>query len=360
MIRSKRTPSVKGHFSPGKNAAFVGMLILCVFSCKENKKNPVPAFYYWKTVLKISHREQSYLDSLSCNVLFVKFLDVARDPHARQIVAYSLLDIQDTAGVARREVIPVVFLTNEVFQNTSKKETEWLAQKVVASLAANSRYLPRANLPFREVQFDCDWTGSTRNAFFAFLEKMRDLLPAQTRMNATIRLHQFKFPSETGVPPVDRGTLMLYNTGHLEDTATINSIYDPKDADKYLFPLRSTYPLPLDVAFPLFSWALVFREGVFWKIIPEPALPDHQDTCLVPEPHKAARWYRVNKATFRGGHYLLPGDRVRLESVDTALIKEIKITAHRLPLSDDTRFIFYHLDTAVISHFDPTFLQKIF
>ncbi len=302
--------------------------------------------------------ERAFLDRVHCNTLYIKFLDIARDPESRQIVPYSLLEVEDTTGLSGKQIIPVVFITNSVFQNISEKEISTLAEKTAASLAANGRRFPPACLPFCEIQFDCDWTGSTRAAFFRFLKNIRPLLPRETRISATVRLHQFKFPKETGVPPVERGVLMLYNTGNIADTATINSIYDPQDAAAYLQPRRSSYPLPLDVALPLFSWGLVFREGEFWKILPEPVWPEEGDSCIVRETSAPGRWYRVQKGTFRAGHYLLPGDRIRLECTDTLLLEQIQQAAHQLPTAGDARFIFYHLDTLVIRRFSVPFLQK--
>ena len=65
----------------------------------------------------------------------------------------------------------------------------------------------------KEIQIDCDWTASTQEAYFEFLhylkEKAKD---KQIQLSATIRLHQLSMTP----PPVDRGILMMYNTGDVK------------------------------------------------------------------------------------------------------------------------------------------------
>ncbi|MBQ5638620.1 MAG: hypothetical protein IIV06_06170, partial [Alistipes sp.] len=70
-------------------------------------------------------------------------------------------------------------------------------------------------------------------------------------------------------PPADRGVLMLYNTGALKDPKTHNSILDIEDVKPYL--RVSTYPLPLDYAYPAFGWGVKFVDDYFWMIVSEQA-----------------------------------------------------------------------------------------
>src|SRR5690606_32452956 len=160
------------------------------------------------------------------------------------------------------------------------------------------------------------------DAFFLFLKKIKERLPAGVRLSATIRLHQYKFPDKTGVPPVERGMLMFYNTGDIENPEAGNSIFQTDDARKYLVGAPENYPLPLDLALPVFSWALVFRDGELWKIIPE--MPDHElaDTMrfeAIRNPQSVIRnlpsIFRIRKGTFIAGHYLRPGDLLKVEAI---------------------------------------------
>ena len=107
---------------------------------------------------------------------------------------------------------------------THRQEIEKLADNILKKIHELNRKTPV------EVQFDCDWTQITKNNFFYFLsyfkkqlanrismttpDPLRDL-QTEPVVSATIRLHQLKFPEKTGVPPVDKGMLMFYNTGNL-------------------------------------------------------------------------------------------------------------------------------------------------
>jgi len=341
---------------------YFNIFIFSIFisGCREQNSTISPAFYHWKTALQISPYEQSALDSLGCNTLYVKFLDIARDPDQGNIRPYSVLEIADTLGLQGRSIIPVIFVANNVFDGISTEKINWLCDKIVGSLRANSQRLPISCLPFREVQFDCDWTSSTRSAFFSFLKQIRLKLPAATRLSATIRLHQYKFPSATGIPPVDRGILMLYNTGDVDDTSETNSIFEAAAARKYLTGAPARYPLPLDLALPLFSWGLVFREEAFWKIIPDitqEALSD--TTCFQLEWEAKRTWYSIKKGTFLGGHYLRPGYRIRLEGIGIEQLRSAAAVSAAVALAPDARIAFYHLDSAIVRRFSARELAAI-
>ena len=87
-------------------------------------------------------------------------------------------------------------------------------------------------------------------------------------------------------PPVDKGVLMMYNTGDAKQLACHKPILDMKDAAPYIQHLGS-YPLPLSAAYPLFSWRILFREGKFVGIMHAdddlPVLPDDSIVTRQPE-----------------------------------------------------------------------------
>lgn len=309
------------------------------------------AFYHWRTVWRPTQAEREWLDSLGCQKLYIKCLDIARSPETGAIEPYTRLETADTAGLSGRVLVPTVFITNGVFQNIARADLAALAERTAQAIAAaaqrwpSSAISPYHGVGWREIQFDCDWTASTRNAFFDFLKTVRPLLPLGTQLSATIRLHQYKFPQQTGVPPVDRGMLMLYNTGDLENPDAGHSIFSSADARKYT--PKSPYPRPLDVALPLFSWALVYRSGTLWKIVPEADDLD-QNPCLQPvsiSPVEGLHYFQIKCGTFVGGHYLRPGDWIRLETVTPTLLSQAFDFARQLPLDPEGTTAFFALDT---------------
>jgi hypothetical protein len=355
------------------------VLVLLMAGCGGQEPRRVnPAFYHWKSRLSLSGNERALLDSLQCKKLYVKVLDVGTDPASGNIQPYARLESVDTTGLSGRGIVPVVFITNAVFQQITKEKIDWLADKILStphlhaiigsSPAGKPGSPPRwGGEPFTPppggtggaIQFDCDWTASTRDAFFLFLRRVRERLPEGTVLSATIRLHQYKFPDQTGVPPVDRGMLMFYNTGDIDDPNTVNSVFYPDDARKYLSGKRRDYPLPLDLALPLFSWGLVYRDGELWKIVPEVAPEDWTDTARFEQISRVPATFRIRKGTFLAAHYLRPGDQMRLESISPELLMEAARLAAPADLAGDADLAFFHLDSAIIRRFSVQQLDSV-
>ncbi|MEY3248382.1 MAG: hypothetical protein RL742_425 [Bacteroidota bacterium] len=354
-----------------KNLYFSGQIpsvrLLCLFlllpllpACRRETRTVRPAFYCWQTRYAPDSTARAYLDALRCQTLYIKLFDIGRAEGAIQ--PYARLDLADTAGLAGREIVPCVFLTNAVFEGIREAELRSLSDQLAAALLEHPLY--RRLAPGAEVQFDCDWTPSTRDAFFAFLQKIRAKLPPNTRLSATIRLHQYKYPKQTGVPPADRGMLMFYNTGDIDDPEARNSIYDDPDARAYLRGAPARYPLPLDLALPIFHWSLVYRDGELWKIIPGLTSAELADTAFfAPAPMEnaatAAPVYTVKRATLREGHYLRPGDWVRWEGLSPAQLRDAAGLAAQFDLAPDARVAFFHLDSALIRRFPVGYLHDV-
>jgi hypothetical protein len=310
--------------------------------CKTSSLPPVqPAYYYWQTSFSLSSTQQQYLQDIQSNHLLVKIADIGRDPATGNIQPYTLLELKDTAGTSNCRITQVVFLTNAVFQHITPKEITALARQV-AELQYKS---PLQDTIARAFQVDCDWTESTREPFFAFLSQLRQQLHPATVLSATIRLHQYKFPQRTGVPPVNRGMLMCYNTGDIDAVSETNSILDLADLKKYLIGAPEQYPLPLDIALPAFSWWLVYRDDELWKILPG----DH------PQLHNGL----VEKGTFVDGHYLRPGDVLRQENISAELLKNAASWVARANLAEDVTLAFFHLDARSHQHYPASLIQAV-
>jgi hypothetical protein len=330
-------------------------LLTSLLSCTGHHTSPPPqlAFYHWKNTFSPTLFERDILDSLSCNTLFVKVLDIGKDVRDGSPVPYARTLIKDSTALRGRQIIQCCFITNEVFAGMDEERTGLLARRL-----SEPSLWPLWDHPgATEIQFDCDWTASTRDAFFGFLNQMHSLLPSKFRISATIRLHQYKFPQKTGVPPVERGTLMLYNTGDIEQQQTNNSIFDVRDAQRYLKGAPDSYPLPLDVALPIFSWGLVYREGQFWKIIN--GLQERVLADTVRFNKYADHQWLVRKETFEEGHFLRPDDVIRLEQISPATLKEAARLARTCPLAPDARLALFHLDSALLRLYDVRFLNSL-
>jgi hypothetical protein len=338
---------------------FLFLLLACTAPSGPRKTG----FYYWQTELAITPVFDAYLQNIACKTLYVKFLDIGRNPDSHAIEPLSLLECRDTQLLSDKTIIPCIFLTNNVFQDITPAQIDWLALKTLEALESVGAQFPgRFNFKTpgtsTEIQFDCDWTGETKTAYFAYLQAIKEHLPAHFRLSATIRLHQYKFPKQTGVPPVERGMLMFYNTGDLDDPNTQNSIFDLPSAQKYIQGAPQHYPLPLDIALPVFSWALAYRDGHLWKIIANPEDSLFSDTSKFTVCTNPLNFV-VQKATFLRGHYLRPGDQIRIERMTPALLQEAAQLAASIQVADDAVLAFFQADSSVVRAFPPSTLQTI-
>lgn len=312
-------------------------LSLCISSCQP-KPQVQRAFYHWQTSLSLSPAEQKSLQSLQVSRLYAKFFDVDWDEAQGQIVPLASIQI-DTAGLRHLELIPVIYITNRTWDHVeSEAQLETLVQRVIAKIDALAQPLSEPSLP--EIQIDCDWTAGSRRVYFAFLEKLsKKLVQRKCRVSATIRLHQYKYPQRTGIPPVASGTLMLYNVGDLESWEEENSIFSKSAVDAYApFP---KYALPLDVVLPAFSWGVLFREGEMIRLLNELRVEDLSGDTRFEQ--IAPQRFRVQKSTYLNGHYLYQGDLLRIETCGYAeLLAAARFARKHLPVSGLHWVAIYH------------------
>jgi len=235
----------------------IGFLMGCciLLSCHQNPSGHLKkAFYFWKTSFQPTAYELKRLDSFHCKTLYVRFFDINWDKQAG--VPKPIAVSQTTRNrPANLSYVPVIFITNETLRKTDKAQLEMLAKNCTKLL--NQKCI-QAHIQPTEIQMDCDWTQSTKEKYFRFLSICRKQPFFRGKvLSCTIRFHQVRNPNLSGIPPVDKGLLMCYNMGNLKISGKGNSILDLSVAKRYLVYVQD-YPLPLDVAFPLFSWSLLF------------------------------------------------------------------------------------------------------
>ncbi len=342
----------------------VAVLSWAGFAClKPTEKAPSPtSFYYWKTSLKFDKNDKALADSLGMKKLYVRFFDVDWSPTYNMPVPLGILGTGDNSEsgnydwlygsqsdhISDYQVVPVVYLTNRVFQQDFNADT--LAAKVYFKIEnvleqlsvfpswgdsyemAEVQYDKLWELSdtiqkqFRErnneIQIDCDWTPSTRERYFAFLEAMKKTHPG-LEITCTVRLHQFRDREKAGIPPVPRATLMCYNFDSPSSYDTGDAIFDPKLAEGYL--KNGDYPMPLEAALPLFSWGALFHESEFKGLAAGLSEQDVKDNPLF-KPVENNR-YQFTKDTVFQNSYMREGDLVRL---DEASPKDLQEFASRL------------------------------
>ena len=231
-------------------AATLAVALLAVFSCGARRKAAtVRSVYYWSTTFRLDSMEADFLKRHDVKRMYVRFFDVVVDGEGRSVPNATLrFDSSMPRGV---DIVPTVFVMPECM-NGDRRE---LARNIVRRVGQMCSTNDVAGVG--EIQIDCDWTLSTRKAYNDFMGLMLKECHARgLRLSSTIRLHQL---AQTP-PPADRGVLMMYNTGDVKSAKCRNPILDMADAAPYMRHLDS-YRLPLSVAYPMFSWRLLYRGG---------------------------------------------------------------------------------------------------
>ncbi|MEC5146891.1 Lipoprotein [Chitinophaga sp. 180180018-2] len=332
---------------------FICLLIAGV-SCRPHVPRKVtPAFYYWKQTWTGNSEELRYLRGLSAGRLYIKLFDVSPDEVTKAPVPVAVLR-QAAPWPAGVEIVPVIFLMNEVWAHADTT----LASRVAKLTAQLCDSIPGDRI--HEIQLDCDWTQTTREAYFSFLKQIRNTsFFRNRRISVTIRMYQMKYASRAGIPPANRGLLMCYNMGDLRKSGDHNSILDLVTLRSYIEEQRvAGYPLPLDIALPLFGWSVLFLpDNTYAGILRYVGEEELKDTLLFSK--TTVSQYVVRKDTLLNGFLLRKGSTVRRETIDPSVLEAAaQMVAAQLQTTDPA-VIFYHLDSVTLKKYPLNELQKV-
>ncbi len=325
-------------------------LWLIFSACQSDQDTDLQrAFYHWKSTFDLASFEQVSAE-LGLQKLYVRAFDVDWDSTSKNPVP--LGQITNPANLPKElALIPCIFITNRTFKNLKEEDLDLLVERVWQKL----QYIFPQMEKIQEIQFDCDWTQTTESIYFNFLQAFKQ--KSRISLSATIRLHQIRYADQTGIPPVDRGMLMFYNMGELQSWEEKNSILNIEKARPYLIG-ADRYSLPLDLALPIFSWGVIFREGKMIKLIHK--IPEHElkDTSRF-SPLEDLR-FRVKKSTYLEGLYLYQDDLIRLEKIEADDLQEaIKLNSSLFKKKAFTLSL-YHLDTTFIKQLSYDQIKVIF
>lgn len=351
----------------------ISFLFLVLVSSCGQPAEVSKGFYFWRTEL-IQPEEGQFLKDQKVQKVYARLMDVDWNevqgaiPVSQANVQHLYYNLTEYDSV-KINLVPVIFITNKTFERIKANEIPLLAKRIVrrclpaydsADIAYETRnYYEnyKKKLSPNEIQFDCDWTVKTAPAFFKFLKEIKSLLPDSIAMSATIRLHQYKYFSKTGVPPVDRGMLMMYNISDPKKYSPVNSIFDVQQAKAY-FTNNKKYPLPLDIALPSWSWCIIYRNKEFYQI--ENGLDEEdlkQQTFLRPTGN---HFYAVTKDTVFRELFLRPGDEIKAEGIDAQSIQEAAKLAQSAVNSNRYTVSFFDLTYKDIKQFPNETFSKLY
>jgi len=348
----------------------------CLVSCNEKQpqRQTDHSFYYWKTTGDNS--EDSLVHGI--NHFYVHYFDV--DWSESRHMAVPEGEIQSKFGPFPFDtfaITPVVFITKRTFERLPATGIDTLVSNILNKVADISHdfderwvngklyelektspsnytwsdsisqvlHASRAAQP-KEIQIDCDWSARTRDAYFAFLRKLKARQPAAT-LSVTIRLYPYRYAGKMGVPPADRGMLMCYNLGQVAEVQTDNSVFSLQTLKEYL--KATNYPLPLDYSLPAFGWAVWFRGGRLKGIL------HHADTSSWKRIYGFRRidatHYVAGRDEVVAGNYFREGDEIRMEYPDPAELKKAAELLNK-EIPSHSRIAFYHWDSDNIKRYE--------
>ncbi len=327
------------------------LLLLVLLAACTRKKNTTVAqrsFYYWKTAYSLNQAEDSILKKMMVHTLYIRYFDVDWDNQNQKAMPVSPVVFLKQPLL---KVVPVVYVTNRTMVNISKEAIQMLAVNIVERIRSIHTAVPNKNI--EEIQMDCDWTERSRNNYFELLRQIKAILGTKVHLSATIRLHQIKFSSRTGIPPVDRGTLMVYNMARVNDMQTFNSIFDPEIISGYTSDLDQ-YPLDMDLGFPIYRQLVLFRHSHFISVIRNENFFEPEDLPEYFESFKLHQ-FRCLRDTVIKTIFIKKGDILREEQPDADALESVVKTMRNQLKIDTFTFILFDLNS---NHFKNKALEK--
>ena len=325
---------------------FIGLLFFLLISCSKNDK-PAIAFYYWKTSLKWSETEKEALKDNEVSKLYVRYFDIGLHPETQQPIPVSPIRFYE--NVNSFEIVPVIFIQNKVMLSPNL-DIDDLAQKtihLVEEMNAGNK------IGCKEIQIDCDWTLKSKDNYLKFIELFKKY--SHKKLSATIRLHQVKYFKKTKIPHVDNGVLMFYNMGSIAPDS-LNSIYSRKIAERYIESLKK-YPLHLDYALPVYSWAIHIRNqkvlGLRSKLNFTELRKDKNFEQISPI------FFRVRQSNYKNGVYYEENDLLKTEAISSEDLKEMAEDLKEHQAQAPKEIIFYDLDEFNIKNYEKNIFKQV-
>jgi len=338
-----------------KYSKTIPLLLLLYFLSNCSRQNNIKerGFYYWKTTFSLDSQSVLKLQQLNIKHIYTRFFDV--DWNTEKMDAVPVSKIQFLSPLNHNfNYIPVVYITNNTLKNIASEKIKKLADNIYTLVDTIAN---KEKITFNEFQIDCDWSETTKDNFF----KLAELLKAKSnrvnkRLSATIRLHQIKYYTKTGIPPCDKAVLMFYNMGSIDSCEKRNSIFNMEDAKKYITSVKK-YPLHLDVALPLFSWTIQKREG---KVI---NLLNHvtADSLIQTKKFliKNKQFIAMSSFLFHG-KYIMKDDIFIAEQIDAKKCEEAAKLLSSSIKNEKRSIILFDLNEIIINSYNEKTFEAIF
>ena len=325
-----------------KKLFFSFLILLITEGCttdSSSRKNI--SFYHWKSKAVFNESYEKAINISKTNKIYLHYFDIETkyEPNVMNDGVFPIYVLKSVATEYQKfEIVPVVYITNRVFKTKGLDITD-LSNRIKKLITQISE--DHFDKEIKQIQIDCDWTESTKYAYFELLKQLQN----NFKINVTIRLHQIKYKNRTGIPPVKKGTLMLYNVGDLKNNQQ-NSTLESSIVKQYI-NTETNYPLSLNIGLPLFSQTIITNNDNEIKII-----KNTERTVIENDNHfrKIDKMnFMVVQDTLYKGFYLCNGYNLKLEEIkETEIITSYQIIEQSKLIIDE--IIFYHLDENALSN----------
>ena len=301
----------------------------------------------------IDSLEKDYLKQLNSNKIYLRFFDIDWNSSKKQAVPLAETSFTDyNTSSLSLTIVPTIFITNRTMINISYDDIKVLGDRIIQKIRQKCELISIHNL--QEIQLDCDWSSKSQLNYFHLLDYLKKQY--KLKVSTTVRLHQYKYPDKTGTPPADQGVLMIYNMGDIRDATEQNSILNLKAASAYLNH-TSNYPIPLQVALPLFSWGVLRRQGKVIDLIPEINPNALQNSSKLQ--HLEGNNFEVQSNHYFQSVLLYKGDKIRIEQVSQEDLEEVSRLIRKNMAYDSLEIYFYHLNSNVLKNYSHADLMSI-
>lgn len=365
----------------------------CIFLACENGsqarlEKERHSFCYWDRNFAV---DTSLWNKVGAEHLYVRYFDVDWDDvsgDAKPIASiqggtsYGYGNVNDTLTEC---FTPSVFITNRVFEKASKQKLDSLSFRIIERIdqltenfAYSAFYRRKAynywdskknsdsakaviNKEFQnkytEILIDCDWTEKTKENFFYFLNRIKKDA-SNKNISATLRLWQYKSKDIAGVPPVDRCLLMCYNMQTANDYNIKNSIATTDELKKYIS--GDKYPINLDIALPIFNWAVLFRNEEFMGVIGNVDINEYKNNILEYEDIGNNK-YRLLEEKIIGNFFARKGDVIRIENISKEdLVEMADYLKANVTVDQYSRISFFSWNKTYINNYGIDEIKNIY
>jgi hypothetical protein len=374
---------------------FAILFLLFVFSCTQ-KKETQRSFCYWQTSLNLSEQDDSLMNKMGVSHLYLRFFDVDWNSFEKEALPIGTISTWWNGEISNQDITPSIFITNTVMHNCNKQQLDELAQRIKSRIdtikvVLSQKYVNQSivkyekyyyddkhnkdsiqkimdsvklisakifDSKFKEILIDCDWTAETKENYFYFLNQFKNLYADKYKLSATVRLWQFKYREKAGTPPTDRALLMCYNTQSPTTYNTENSIGSLQQIEQYFNDKE--YPIVTDIALPIFSWGVLFKNKKFEGIITDITIDEcMQDTVTYKQIKKNVFIYKKDMVV--GDKYIRNGDELRIEQIEGAELEKIITSINKnVKLQSNSRITFFSWNSKYIKNYGVENIKKYY